>query len=204
MLGVAQAASCNSASRAKAFLPFGGGRQPSSTNRSDTISAALVDATSRPGACSFGSNAVPSLDRTFHQSPPTPAASIETLDFTNRRCAEVGRTVTVGRPEVGSGQARTLDWSPARLRLSGPLKSIQEQIEPELELGLVTVPRPHDMLGRDLGKVGLRPGRRELAHNGLGHLRSLLSGVERQARLLQRETVDVAVEGGVGMSGERQ
>src|SRR5215467_15442078 len=85
--------------------------------------------------------------------------------------------------------------------LSNP---IQEQIEPELELGRVTVPGPHDVLGRDLSKVGVRSGSRELAHNGLGHLRSLLSGVERQARLLQRETVDVAVEEGVGMSGERQ
>src|SRR5215831_8121086 len=85
-----------------------------------------------------------------------------------------------------------------------PLQSIQDQIKPELELGRVTVPGPHDMLGRDLGEAGVRASSRELAHNGLGHLRSLLSGVERQARLLQRETVDVAVEGRVGMSGERQ
>src|SRR5215467_4932348 len=41
--------------------------------------------------------------------------------------------------------------------LSNP---IQEQIEPELELGRVTVPGPHDVLGRDLSKVGARAGSR--------------------------------------------
>src|SRR5262249_51033486 len=134
-----------------------------------------------------------------------PIALIDTLAC--RRGSKVGegwQDSGLGRPEVGSGQACALDWSPARLRLSGPLQSIQEQIEPELELGRVTVPGPHDMLGRDLCEVGVRAGSRELAHNGLGHLRGLLSGVKRQARLLQGETVDVAVESGVGMSGERQ
>jgi hypothetical protein len=54
------------------------------------------------------------------------------------------------------------------------------------------------VLGRHLGEVGILAG--ELLHDRFGGLGDGLR-VERQGGLLQRESVDVAVEQGIGVRG---
>ena len=56
------------------------------------------------------------------------------------------------------------------------------------------------MLDGHLGEVGILVGR-ELLEDRLRHRFELLGGFERQARLLQGESVDVAVEHGKRVSG---
>jgi hypothetical protein len=57
------------------------------------------------------------------------------------------------------------------------------------------------VLGGDLGQVGVLVGG-ERGHELPRHLGGLLGGVERQARLLEREAVAVAVEQRVGVGGQ--
>src|ERR1700680_1145288 len=76
-----------------------------------------------------------------------------------------------------------------------PVEAVEDQIEPKLELLRVVIAGLHDVLGGQLGEVG-ELGRRELTEEDLDHRCRLLSRVERQAPLLQRETGDVAVQGG--------
>ena len=57
------------------------------------------------------------------------------------------------------------------------------------------------MLDRQLGEVGVLVGG-ELPQDRLGHLRARLRRVERQAGLLDRKPVDVAVEDGERMGGQ--
>jgi hypothetical protein len=58
------------------------------------------------------------------------------------------------------------------------------------------------VLEGELGEIRVLIGG-ELRQHGLGEFGGLLAGVERQARFLQREAVDVTVQDRVGMAGQR-
>ncbi len=91
---------------------------------------------------------------------------------------------------------------PASGRVPDPLEPVEDQIDPELELVRVVVAEPQDVLDGHLGEVGVRVGG-ELTEDALRHIDDLLRRRERQARLLQGESVDVAVQDGVRVRGHR-
>jgi NADPH:quinone reductase-like Zn-dependent oxidoreductase len=78
--------------------------------------------------------------------------------------------------------------------VEGSLEAVEDQVEAELEIFLAS--RPHD-LGDDLDDVRVLV-RGELAEDRGRHLRGL-PGLEGQAELLEREAVEVAVEGVPGI-----
>ena len=81
----------------------------------------------------------------------------------------------------------------ATMTRRGPLEAVEDEVEPELVLVAVVVAGLEDVLDGQLGEVRVLVGG-NLRQDRLGQLGRLLPGVERQARLLQREPVDVAVE----------
>src|SRR5262249_59017761 len=84
---------------------------------------------------------------------------------------------------------------------SRSLEGVEDQVEADLELVSVAVARLEDVLDSQLSEVGVRVGG-QLPSDLLRDLRRLLRAVERQAGLLQREPVDVAVKQRVRMGGQ--
>jgi Zinc-binding dehydrogenase len=80
-----------------------------------------------------------------------------------------------------------------RLTASRPLEGVQDEVEAGFELAAVLMARRHDVPAGHLGEVGILPVRHLLGDfpRDLGRL---FRGAERQARFLQREPVDVAVQ----------
>ena len=76
----------------------------------------------------------------------------------------------------------------------GPFEAVEDQVEAELVLVAIVVTGLHHMLEGELGEVGVLVSGEAREHD-LRECRGLLRGVERQPPLLQREPVDVAVEG---------
>src|SRR6266536_274966 len=81
-----------------------------------------------------------------------------------------------------------------------PVETVEEQVEPELELVAVVIARLEDVLGRQLGEVRVLLGG-ELRQDRLRYILDRLGGVERQAGFLKSEAVDIAVEQRVGVRG---
>src|SRR5690349_1080033 len=82
-----------------------------------------------------------------------------------------------------------------------PFEGVQDEIEARLELVAVLVTGLQHVRGGQLGQVGIRVSRHR-AHDLLRYLRRLLLVAERQARLLQGEPVDVAVEQRIGVRAQ--
>jgi len=102
---------------------------------------------------------------------------------------------------VTFGLAGRID-GPGPIRSAGcSLKGVEDQVEADLELVAVAVAGLEDVPEGQLGEVGVGIGG-QLPGDLLRDLPRLLGGVERQARLLQREPVDVAVEQGVSVGGQ--
>ena len=112
-----------------------------------------------------------------------------------------GRPVSLRSAASGRALDRFGAAVPGRRSAEGPVEAVEDQVEPELVLVAVVVAGLQDVLDDDLGEVRVGAGR-ELGHDRLGHLGGLLRRVERQAGLLQREPVDVAVEDRVGVGGQ--
>src|ERR1039457_1275301 len=83
-------------------------------------------------------------------------------------------------------------------RVTGPFEAVEDQGEAELVLASEVVAGLQHMPECELGEVGIGVGG-ELRQHDLRERRGLLWSVERQAPFLQREPVDVAVEGCVGV-----
>ena len=83
----------------------------------------------------------------------------------------------------------------------GPFEAVEDQVEAELVLVAIVVTGLHHVLERELGEVGVLVSG-EAREDDLRERRGLLRGVERQTPLLQREPVDVAVQGRVGVRGQ--
>ena len=81
------------------------------------------------------------------------------------------------------------------------MQGVQDQVKAGLELVGVLVARLNNVRDGDLGEIGILPGL-ELPEDVACDLGGLLAGAEREARLLQREPVDVAVEQRVGVGGQ--
>jgi hypothetical protein len=79
---------------------------------------------------------------------------------------------------------------------AGSLEGVEDKVEADLELIAVVIAGLEDVPGGKLGEVGILLGGK-LPGDLLRDLRRLLRGAEWQARFLQRESVDVAVEQGV-------
>jgi hypothetical protein len=80
----------------------------------------------------------------------------------------------------------------------GPAEGIEDDGEPDLELVAEVVAGLEDVLGRDLGQVGVLTG--ELLRERFGGLGDGLRA-EGQSGLLERKSVDVAVQQGIGVGG---
>src|SRR4051812_43048835 len=81
------------------------------------------------------------------------------------------------------------------------LEGIQDEVKTDGEFLAKVIAGAQDVLGRELGEVwivGCRAG-----EDLLGQLGGLRSSLEGQARLLQGEAVDVAVEQRVGVGRQR-
>jgi hypothetical protein len=87
-------------------------------------------------------------------------------------------------------------------RAQGSVEAVEDEVEPVLVLAAVVVAGLEHVLEGELGEIRVLIGG-ELRQHGLGEFGSLLAGVERQARFLQREAVDITVEDRVGMGGQR-
>src|SRR3954453_12641894 len=87
-----------------------------------------------------------------------------------------------------------------RLRRDHPFEGVEDEVEADLELVAEVVTRPQHVLDGELRQVRIVT-RRRLGEDLLREVRGLSPGLERQARLLQRETVDIAVKQCVGMCG---
>ena len=85
-------------------------------------------------------------------------------------------------------------------RVTGPLEAVEDQGEAELVLVAEVVAGLKNMPECELGQVGIGVGGKLRQHD-LRERRGLLWSVERQAPVLQREPVDVAVEGCIGVRG---
>ena len=83
----------------------------------------------------------------------------------------------------------------------GSFEAVEDQVEAELVLVAIVVTGLQHVPERELGEVGILPGGEARQHD-LRERGALLGGVERQPPLLQREPVDVAVQGGVGVRGK--
>src|SRR5215472_914870 len=79
-----------------------------------------------------------------------------------------------------------------------PSEAVEDQGEADLELVPEAVAGLEDVVDGQLGEVRVLV-RGELAEDVLRDLAGFLGGLERQARLLKGEPVDVAVEQGVGV-----
>jgi len=86
--------------------------------------------------------------------------------------------------------------------VTGTFQAVEDQVEPELELATVVVAGLQDMLDGQLGEVGVFVGG-EPRHDRPRQVRGLLPALERQARLLQREPVDVTVQDRERVRGQR-
>src|SRR5919204_6053628 len=85
-------------------------------------------------------------------------------------------------------------------RVPDALEAVEDQVEPELELVRVVVAGLQDVLHGELSEVGVRVGG-ELTADAVRHLDGLIRRLERQARLLQGEAIDVAVQDRVRVRG---
>ena len=81
-----------------------------------------------------------------------------------------------------------------------PLEPVEDQVEPELELGRAVGARRGEVLLGVLDHVGVLLGR-DLSQEALGQVDELLLGLERHAHLPEREARDVAVEGVIRVVG---
>src|SRR5260221_10713810 len=81
-------------------------------------------------------------------------------------------------------------------RVEDPLEPVEDQIESEYELVCVVVAGLQHVLDSYFHEVGIRVDR-ELAADAVGDLDGLLGRLGWQARLLQCESVDVAIQDGV-------
>src|SRR5260221_1376121 len=113
---------------------------------------------------------------------------------------------SAGRPGWPAfSPARPMPGSYLAGQVSGPLagtfEAIEDQIEPEPVLVAVVVAGREDVLERELGEVRVLVSGEPRQH-GQGQCRGFRWSVERQAPLLQREPVDVAVEYRVGVRGQ--
>ena len=95
---------------------------------------------------------------------------------------------------------RRVDAVTGWARVTGPLEAVEDQGEAELVLVAEVVAGLKNMPECELGQVGIGGGGKLRQHD-LRERRGLLWSVERQAPVLQREPVDVAVEGCVGVRG---
>src|SRR5690242_17059298 len=91
---------------------------------------------------------------------------------------------------------------PSSRNLKRSVEAVEDEVEPVLVLAAVVVAGPEHVLEGELGQVRVLLGG-ELREHGLGEFGGLLAGVERQARFLQREAVDVTVKGRVGVGSQR-
>ncbi len=99
---------------------------------------------------------------------------------------------------AGAGAAADGQAGLAAVAGEGPAEGVEDDGEPDFELVAEVVAGPEDVLGRDLGQVGVLAG--ELLHERFGGLGDGLRA-EGQSGLLERESVDVAVQQGVGVGG---
>ncbi len=80
------------------------------------------------------------------------------------------------------------------------LEAVEDEVEPELELGAEVVAGLQDVLGCQFHEVWvLACGER--VDDALSEVGHLLSAGGRQVRFLERESVEVAVDEGVGVGG---
>ncbi len=78
-----------------------------------------------------------------------------------------------------------------------PAPAVEDEVEPEPELGAEVVAGLQDVLDRHLGQVRVLAGGEPRRHRPR-HRPRFLRCAERQTRLLHCEPVDVAVEQGEG------
>src|SRR4029450_5076051 len=101
----------------------------------------------------------------------------------------------------GVHRERLREWSGGEFASAvrkRPGEGVQDHAEPELELVPEVVAGFQYVLGGHLNEVGVRGGRKLLQH-GFGNIGEGLRALERQRYLLQRESVNVAVEQGIGV-----
>ena len=129
----------------------------------------------------------------------SPAPSGATCRIAPEHCSLVARAGAGRLP--GSGRScLSPQRGVARIGLDlRPLHAVEDQFEPELESGAVLGASLDELAGHPREVRVLVGG--QLLEHGLADLGLLPAAAVRQARLLQREPVDVAVEEAVGVGG---
>src|SRR5215207_6042947 len=104
--------------------------------------------------------------------------------------------IPAGSTPWNSGELRGRSLTPMLASLNvreGPAEGVQDHVEPELELVSEVVPGFQNVLGRHLDEVRVRVGG-ELLQYRLGNVDHRVRALEWQGCLLERESIDVAVE----------